>query len=451
MNSNNKAITSVSEFITEIERHYSDGKEYFFRGESKDYVTIIPNLYREPTWLIKDSTDYYKRLSIELGLKNTDSISVIDQMATLQHYGAKSRLLDITSNALIALFFAVENTAEEKNGIVRVFNGKVFFDSGHTIAAKTAANFMDISLIKNFYKYCHDFLNSQEFLKNIREAIIQCSTYGNGLKCSNDLNNVEPYPINNSANVIAELRHMTTSEMMKKMPSFDLIDFMEKLNQITKTRERLNKPLAIFFDMHLPQIYLSTFSNDRIKRQQGAFITPPILGGGDRDNPEEVNTLYKAKVKKNFSELKSEYENLHVKNKLPEHLINGKLSSDNAIRSETKSSDNEKDEKLSEVYQYVKQLNYELSNQFDDEIKELRNKFLQLLYDMNYSGYQQALTYSIKKLEKNTIAIDGKSKRKIKQTLNILGINEGTVYPDLEHISDSLIENLYSWDNGIKF
>ncbi|MCH5358516.1 hypothetical protein JVX33_09760, partial [Limosilactobacillus reuteri] len=203
--------------------------------------------------------------------------------------------------------------------------------------------------------------------------------------------------------------------------------------------------------MHLPQIYLSTFSNDRIKRQQGAFITPPILGGGDRDNPEEVNTLYKAKVKKNFSELKSEYENLHVKNKLPEHLINGKLSSDNAIRSETKSSDNEKDEKLSEVYQYVKQLNYELSNQFDDEIKELRNKFLQLLYDMNYSGYQQALTYSIKKLEKNTIAIDGKSKRKIKQTLNILGINEGTVYPDLEHISDSLIENLYSWDNGIKF
>ncbi|MCH5358526.1 FRG domain-containing protein, partial [Limosilactobacillus reuteri] len=296
MNSNNKAITSVSEFITEIERHYSDGKEYFFRGESKDYVTIIPNLYREPTWLIKDSTDYYKRLSIELGLKNTDSISVIDQMATLQHYGAKSRLLDITSNALIALFFAVENTAEEKNGIVRVFNGKVFFDSGHTIAAKTAANFMDISLIKNFYKYCHDFLNSQEFLKNIREAIIQCSTYGNGLKWSNDLNNVEPYPINNSANVIAELRHMTTSEMMKKMPSFDLIDFMEKLNQITKTRERLNKPLAIFFDMHLPQIYLSTFSNDRIKRQQGAFITPPILGGGDRDNPEEVNTLYKAKV-----------------------------------------------------------------------------------------------------------------------------------------------------------
>lgn len=147
MSSNNKVITSVSEFITEIESHYSDGKEYFFRGESKDYGTIIPNLYRELNKLIEDSTNYYKRLSIELGIQNTDNISVIDQMATLQHYGAKSRLLDITSNALIALFFAVENTDEKEDGIVHVFNGKVFFDSGHTIAAKTAANFMDISLI----------------------------------------------------------------------------------------------------------------------------------------------------------------------------------------------------------------------------------------------------------------------------------------------------------------
>ena len=75
MNSNNKAITSVSEFIIEIEDCYSDGKEYFFRGESRDYGTIIPNLYRELNGLIKDSTDYYKRLSIELGLQNTDNIS----------------------------------------------------------------------------------------------------------------------------------------------------------------------------------------------------------------------------------------------------------------------------------------------------------------------------------------------------------------------------------------
>lgn len=143
-NVNENIVHSVSDFITEIEDKYSEG-EYFFRGESKDHGTIIPNLYRELSGLVGNSSDYYKRLSVELGIKSTDNISVIDQMATLQHYGAKSRLLDITSNALIALFFAVENTDESENGIVRIFKGKVFYDSGHTIAVKTAANFMDMA------------------------------------------------------------------------------------------------------------------------------------------------------------------------------------------------------------------------------------------------------------------------------------------------------------------
>lgn len=448
MNSNNKAITSVSEFITEIERHYSDGKEYFFRGESKDYGTIIPNLYRELNKLIDDSTNYYKRLSIELGIQNTDNISVIDQMATLQHYGAKSRLLDITSNALIALFFAVENTDEKEDGIVHVFNGKVFFDSGHTIATKTAANFMDISLINNFYKYCHTFLNSRKFPKNVREAIIQCSTYGNGLEY--ELNNVEPYPIHNSANVIAELRHMTTSEMMKEMPSFDLIDFMEKLNQIAKTRERLNKPLAIFFDMHLPQIYLSTFSNDRIKRQQGAFITPSILSGQKRDNSKKLqkyiySSFYKAEnnLIKEYVELKKRLVNKPlVHNKLPKIVLkNKRMKLDTLVKSKKEFS-HQKEKKLIKLKQIMHKFdNYRLSGS-DLKLKEdFKYNCFQLMFDVNYAGYRQSITYSVKKLKLGSIIIDGSSKFQIKRTLNSLGINEGTVYPDLKHISDSIIEN----------
>lgn len=63
------------------------------------------------------------------------------------------------------------------------------------------------------------------------------------------------------------------------------------------------------------------------------------------------------------------------------------------------------------------------------------------MFDVNYAGYRQSITYSVKKLKLGSIIIDGSSKFQIKRTLNSLGINEGTVYPDLKHISDSIIEN----------
>lgn len=96
----------------------------FFRGESKNYNYQIPSLYRKLAWIKNENKilNYNKILSPEsLGKEDT----VFDNITILQHHGGVTRILDITSNALIALYFAVSNDKDE-DGFVYLVSGKKY-------------------------------------------------------------------------------------------------------------------------------------------------------------------------------------------------------------------------------------------------------------------------------------------------------------------------------------
>lgn len=89
----------------------------FFRGEHKNFgsTALVPNVYR---------SQEYKRYETDILLEliaNAPEIfsnkTTFEQLVLAQHYGAPTRLLDISSNPLIALFFACENYSD-KNSIV---------------------------------------------------------------------------------------------------------------------------------------------------------------------------------------------------------------------------------------------------------------------------------------------------------------------------------------------
>lgn len=94
----------------------------FFRGQSEEFDFIIPSIYRDINY-IKNENNMIKEAEISYPLEIGKAKSQIDKLALMQHYGLPTRILDITTNALVALYFAVSGS-NDKDGIVYLFNRK---------------------------------------------------------------------------------------------------------------------------------------------------------------------------------------------------------------------------------------------------------------------------------------------------------------------------------------
>lgn len=139
-------ITSISEYIKAVEKLTKDIEEdtvIVYRGENKYYQTFCrPTLFRD---------DYFKKNKfIEKNLLDemrsnrlTDGKSYLEMAVDAQHGGFPSRLLDVTYNSLVALYFAVtphyikneENANDgEEDGYVYIYNiKKIFCPSSNNI------------------------------------------------------------------------------------------------------------------------------------------------------------------------------------------------------------------------------------------------------------------------------------------------------------------------------
>lgn len=101
-----------------------EATETFFRGHSDGRYELVPSLLRKWTngdWQFMPSED---RLCKELLIAHHEEFQgdryCFDRLVRMQHYGLPTRLLDISGNPLVALFFAC-STNTEAYGEVIVF------------------------------------------------------------------------------------------------------------------------------------------------------------------------------------------------------------------------------------------------------------------------------------------------------------------------------------------
>lgn len=99
------SIPSLLNLIAKEKRKAGENSLYF-RGHKEHYRAVTPSIGRNG---LLESED---KLFREFILRNPDEFegtrSTFQILAKMQHYGLPTRLLDISSNPLISLFFAVE-------------------------------------------------------------------------------------------------------------------------------------------------------------------------------------------------------------------------------------------------------------------------------------------------------------------------------------------------------
>jgi hypothetical protein len=113
-------ITSLLDVISEFRRNNPD-KQLFFRGQQQSFKKITPSIDRFS--YIQNEDTLFREFITKNPSDFDPSMTTFDKLVKMQHYNLPTRLLDITSNPLVALFFATEQDKEHdmKDGEFIIF------------------------------------------------------------------------------------------------------------------------------------------------------------------------------------------------------------------------------------------------------------------------------------------------------------------------------------------
>ena len=271
-------INSVSDLsqILQTLGEPKEGHTRFFRGHGDEGWQMLPSIYRED-YLIENEDKIIKDALTYCPDDFLPSDTLFEKLVKLQHYGYSTRLLDLTTNALVALYFSAWNKQHhEKDGeliILDIPNEQIKYGDSDTVAILSAIslrNFLfniskaienaDSDRILKEYEYKEE--KEKEFEKKITQEIEY--EYKRGKRAcryweySPTAATIRKYKkiegkksfllsFNNNADIISLLHDIQTDK-----PSFRPVINSDDLQRVLCVRAKLN--------------------NARISRQQGCFL-----------------------------------------------------------------------------------------------------------------------------------------------------------------------------------
>lgn len=133
-----------------------------FRGESNDYgdTKLTPSLFRDSSYVAKES--HLFELFCDYNIVDPKA-SNIEKAIETQHYASISRMLDISFDVLVALYFACAHP-DEHDGYVYVFAFPEHYSPHSKYIEEFYTNVLEgkhIAYSRNFKVFSHSFTNDR--------------------------------------------------------------------------------------------------------------------------------------------------------------------------------------------------------------------------------------------------------------------------------------------------
>ena len=117
-------VNSIYKYL-QLLKLYSSYTNIYFRGQLEKYRTMTPSIARDDGYIDNESNMY--RDALNMAHNDFTGLNLpIEKLSKMQHYGIPTRLVDVTIDPLIALFFAVQNSEDESAGNVYIYLPKEY-------------------------------------------------------------------------------------------------------------------------------------------------------------------------------------------------------------------------------------------------------------------------------------------------------------------------------------
>lgn len=119
-----REITSFDNALEEFDRlaRKNSYRTLVYRGQANSEWRSEPSLFRQKPDIAEFEAEMIRELVSLFPSEFIHDVTMFDRLVRMQHYGLPTRLLDVTKNPLVALYFALGNkTHDEHDGAVLVY------------------------------------------------------------------------------------------------------------------------------------------------------------------------------------------------------------------------------------------------------------------------------------------------------------------------------------------
>lgn len=287
-------LDKIFEAIEETQSEVDGASTPFFRGHGGARFELKPSIYRDENkkYLENEDRIYSDIMSLNPGDFSADR-SMLDKLARMQHFGLPTRMLDMTSNPLIALYFACEGRIDEKDAPSHVVVASVADRSTKPFDSDTATCLANLTRLDT-----HQKEKVEQYIRT--SSIIRVNTYAKIIKKKGDGRIQQEY---------------AAAGAEKKC-----VDYFRKWDEVTSLVHFCREEKPYFRSCIKPKdlqkvlFVRSRMNNERLKMQSGAFF---LFGLGEKVIPDgctDDKTVYTTKVTIEYKDRKTLIKELRLLN-----------------------------------------------------------------------------------------------------------------------------------------